>query len=185
MIKPLRFPALQSRLRYFFLLPLLICLYGCPFSSSYKLDADPAEYADDQLVGNWATMVTTASGKEGPVKMSVRKKNDMEYSIDFTGDIYDMKPFGIVTQDSIKCNAYISNASGFRFLNISIQGQIYIAEFILKDNRLSVLPLAEKFTAKLIRSDSDLRNAVEFHFKTRVKPVYDEPFCLREMVRVN
>ena len=74
MIKPLRFPALQSRLRYFFLLPLLICLYGCPFSSPYKLDADPAEYADDQLVGNWATMVTTASGKEGPVKMSVRKK---------------------------------------------------------------------------------------------------------------
>ncbi len=185
MIKPLRFPALQSRLRFLLLFPLLISLCGCPYSSSYKLDAEPTQNAEEELVGNWATMVTTASGKEGPVKMIVRKKNDMEYSIDFTGDIYDMKTFGIVTQDSIKSNAFISNASGFRFLNISIQGQTYIAEFVLKDNRLSLLPLAEKFTAKLIRSDSDLRNAVEFHFKTRAKPVYDEPFCLREMVRVN
>ena len=145
MIKPLRFPALQSRLRYFFLLPLLICLYGCPFSSSYKLDVRSAEYADDQLVGNWATMVTT-QWKRRPVKWASVKTIWNIPSI--LQVIFTTWSLWIVTQDSIKCNAYISNASGFRAQYQHTGTDLYCWIYF-KDNRLSVLPLAENLQQNL------------------------------------
>ena len=62
---------------------------------------------------------------------------------------------------------------------------IYIAELKLKNNNLSLLPLAEHFTGKMIFSSEALRNSVDFHYKTRVHPILDDDFILRDMVKLN
>ena len=72
-----------------------------------------------------------------------------------------------------------------RFLNIKINSRIYIAQVILKDDKLSLLPLAEHFTAKMILNSEALRNSVDFHYKTRIHPILDDEFCLRNMVKIN
>jgi hypothetical protein len=37
----------------------------------------------------------------------------------------------------------------------------------------------------MIMNNTDLRNSVELHYRTRVHPLYDNDFCLKEMIRVN
>ena len=186
MIKPPYITGFFKKLYYYFVfIPVILFLYACPFSSTYKLDKEPAISTEDVLLGNWATMTTTKRGKQEPVKLILSRKNDTEYNIDFTGYLYDLKPYGVMTNDSIKGRAFMSAVSGRQFLNIEIKGQTYIAEVIYKNNKLSLLPLAEKFTAKYIKSNEELRLALEVHVATRVSPVYDEPFCLWDMVKVN
>ena len=79
----------------------------------------------------------------------------------------------------------MSTVSGKQFLNIKINSRIYIAELILKNDKLSLLPLAEHFTGKMIFNSTALRNSVDFHYKTRVHPILDDDFCLRDMIKVN
>jgi hypothetical protein len=186
MIKHYKIPGSSSKL-YFYLiiLPCIFILYACPFSSTYKLDKEGSIYTESTLLGNWATMITTKKGKQLPVKMILSKKNDTEYSIAFTGYINDLLPYHVITNDTIKGTAFMSTIVGRKFMNVCIKEQTYIAEVILKDNKLSLLPLAEKFTAKYVLSNEELRLAVEIHVKTRISPVYDEQFCLKDMVRVN
>ena len=170
---------------YLFFMPVILILYACPFSSTYKLDAEPEIYIDDVLLGKWATMTTTKNGKQQPVKLILSKKNDTEYNIALTGYLDDLTPYRVIINDSIKGTAFMSMVSNRQFLNIEIKGQTYIAEVLYKNDKLSFLPLAEKFTAKYIRSNEELKLSVEVHVATRVSPMYDESFCLWNMVRVN
>lgn len=161
-------------------------LYACPYSSTHVLDETPGIYVEDALLGNWATVVKKpVSGKAEPVKMILSKKNDTEYMIAFTGSLKELKPFRIIDKDSITGTAFMSTVGGKQFFNISIRENVYIAEIIFKNGMLSLMPLSDHFTAKMIMSNTDLRNSVEFHYKTRVLPLYDEEFCLKEMVKVN
>ena len=176
----------RSNLFYFIIgIPLILILYACPFSSPYKLDKEPAIPVDEVLIGKWATMIPDKKGIQQPVKMILSKKNDNEYNIDFTGNLTDLKLYNIVRDDSIKGAAFISNVADRQFLNIEIKGQTYIAAMVYYNDTLSLLPLLDGFTAKYIKSDPELRSAVEAHIRTRVYPRFDEQFSLREMVRVN
>lgn len=167
-----------------FVLSTLLC--SCPYSSQYQLDETPNIYVEDDLLGSWATMVKKpVSGKEEPVKLILSKKNDTEYNIAFTGKLDELKPFKLLNKDSISGTAFMSTVAGKQFLNIAIKGSNYIAELKLKNGALSLLPLVEHFTAKLVQNNTDLRNCVEFHYKTSVHAMYDDDFCLRDMVRVN
>jgi hypothetical protein len=170
---------------FILLIPLTLILYACPFSSPYKLDKEPAIPVDEILIGKWATMISDKKGNQQPVRMIISKKNDYEYNIDLTGNLADLKMYNIAKEDSIKAAAFISNVSDRQFLNIDIKGQNYIAAVVYYNDTLSLLPILDGFTAKYIKSDSELRSAVEVHIKTRVYPRFDEQFCLREMVRVN
>ena len=166
-----------------FFLSVLLC--SCPYSSPYKLDESPSIYVEDDLLGSWATFVKKPNGKEEPVKLILSKKNDTEYNIAFTGYLNELKPFKILDKDSISGTAFMSTVAGRQFLNITIKGTNYIAELKLKDGMLSLLPLIEHFTSKMIFNNSELRNSIEFHYKTRVHAMYDDDFCLKEMVKVN
>jgi len=166
-----------------FFLSVLLC--SCPYSSPYVLDENPTIYVEDALLGNWATIFKKPNGKEVPVKMILGKKTDTEYSIAFTGQLDELKPFKLVNKDSVTGSAFMSTVAGKQFLNITIKGTNYIAELKLDDNKLSLLPLAEHFTSKMVQNNVELRNCLEFHYKTRVHPIYDDDFCLYEMVRVN
>lgn len=166
-----------------FTLSLILC--GCPYSSVYKLDKEPAVPIDESFVGKWATMVTTGSGDEQPLKMIVEKRSDYEYDLSFIGNINDLRYFNVLTADTLKATAFLSEAASRRFLNVQVKGQTFIAELIKKDDKINLLPLCEHFTVKMIRNNEELRTALEWHFKTRLYPLYDAEFCLKQMSRVN
>lgn len=167
-----------------FILSTTLC--SCPYSSQYLLDASPNIYVEDDLLGSWATFVKKpVTGKSEPVKLILSRKSDTEYNIAFTGKLDELRPFKLVYKDSVSGTAFMSTVAGRQFLNITIRGNNYIAELKLKDGNLSLLPLVEHFTAKMIQNNTDLRNCVEFHYKTRVHAMYDDDFCLKDMVRVN
>jgi hypothetical protein len=171
-------------------IPILFCLCvllcSCPYSSPHFLDDTPSIYVETDLLGTWATLVKkSVSGKEEPVSLILSKKSDTEYYIAFTGSLNELKPFNLVDKDSISGTAFMSTVATKQFLNITIKENNYIAEIILKDEKLSLLPLAEHFTSKMIMNNADLRNFVTLHYRTRVHPLYDDDFCLKEMIRVN
>ena len=169
-----------------FLLVISFLLCGCPFSSVYKLDETPYINVEEGLLGKWATYVKRpGTEKEEPVKLILSRRSDTEYNIAFIGFIYELRPYNIVTSDSIKGTAFMSTIDGRQFLNISIKSQIFIAELKVKDDKISLLPLSEHFTAKFIQNNEALRKSIEVHYKTRVHPMLDEDFCLKDMVRVN
>ena len=165
---------------------LILTLCSCPYSSPFKLDDAPSMYVDDQYLGKWVTFVKqTRTEKEEPVKLILSKKNEMEYNIAFTGYLDELQPYKVIKGDSIKGTAFMSYIGDKQLLNITIQAKVYIAEIKLKDNKLSLLPLAEHFTSKMIFNNAVLRKSVEVHYLTRVHPMYDDDFCLKDMVKVN
>lgn len=165
---------------------LTVSLCSCPYSSPYKLDDSPGIYVEDVLLGKWATFVkSTRSNREEPIKLVLSKKNDTEYNICFTGYLDELKPFRVISADSISGTAFMSTLAGRQFLNINIKSSYYIAELKYEGDKLSLLPLIEHFTSKMIFNNNDLRNSVEFHYKSRVHPMLDTEFCLKDMVRVN
>lgn len=167
-----------------FFLSATLC--SCPYSSPYNLDETPGIYVEDALLGNWVTHIKkTNSTREEPVYLQLGKRTDTEYDISFSGNLDELQPFKRITSDSLKGTAFMSTVGGRQFLNIRINSRIYIAEFILKNEKLSLLPLAEHFTAKMIFNSTELRKSVDFHYKTRVHPVLDDEFCLRDMVKLN
>lgn len=167
---------------------ILLCfsLCACPYSSAYYLDEVPAIYVEDALIGKWITVLRTP-GSSGPetINLIFSKRTDTEYNISFTGDLESLKPFNVVQSDSISGTAFMSTVGGNQFLNIKIYARVYIAELKLNDNKLSLLPLAEHFTGKIILNSAALRNSVNFHYKTRIHPILDDDFCLRDMVKEN
>ncbi len=125
------------------------------------------------------------SRKEEPVKIIFSKKDETEYNIAFTGNIDELRPLKLLYKNSITGTAFISIIGDNQFLNVKIKDYNYITEVKVKDGKLSLLPLVEHFTSKMIRSNAELRGSVEVHYKTRVHALYDNDFCLRDMVKVN
>lgn len=161
-------------------------LCSCPYSSPYNLDETPAIYVENDLLGNWSTFVKRPNGQRAePITVTLEKRTDTEYDIIFSGYLEDLRPFVIITADSLKGTAFMSTVGPRQFLNIRIGPRNYIAELRLKDGRLSLLALAENFTAKMIFNSTALRNSVDFHYKTRVHPMLDEDFCLKDMIKFN
>ncbi len=166
-----------------FILSLSLFLYGCPYNSSYKIDPEPLIPADETLVGKWSTIISTETDNQ-PLRMLVSKKNDYEYNLDFVGRINGLRNFSVLDKDTLRASAYFSDAASRRFLNIDIKGQTYIAEFIYKNDKITLLPLCEHFTSKIIKNDTELKTALEYHYKTRLYPLYDDEFSIRELQRV-
>jgi len=165
---------------------LSVTLCACPYSSAYYLDETPNIYVEDALVGKWIAFVKKPnSTREEAVYCNLEKKNDTEYNISFSGKLDELRPYKYITSDSLAGTAFVSSVNNRQFLNIRINSRVYIAELELKDDKLSLLPLAECFTAKMIFNSAALRKSVEVHYKTRVHPTLDDDFCLRNMVKTN
>src|SRR5450631_3374409 len=111
------------------LFPLCVSLCSCPYSSIYKLDDNPGIYVEDVLLGKWATFVKRPGTEKGePVKMILSRKTDTEYNIAFIGYSDELRPYHVVTADSVLGTAFMSTVNGKQFLNINIKSNIYIAE---------------------------------------------------------
>lgn len=169
---------------FLFLLPVVLC--SCPYSSPYTLDEQPGIYVEEALLGKWTALVTKqGSSRQQVVHLSLGKRTDTEYDITFSGNLDDLRRYNLFKSDSLKGTAFMSTVGERQFLNITLNARVYIAEMRLKDDRLSLLPLVEHFTSKMILSSSALRNSVDFHYKTRVHPMLDEDFCLKDMIKSN
>ena len=168
---------------------LVITLCSCPYDSPYNLTEVPLQTIDENLLGKWATMVAKPGNdkqhKEEPVKVIFEKRTAMEYDVSITGYIDELKPWNVISNDSIKGTAYLSAVAGKQFINMFVKGRVYIAEIIKDSTLLSIMPLVEHFTSKHIQNSSELREAVEYHYKVRLKPGYDPAFALRNLQRVN
>ena len=181
----------MKQLSAFTLLILLgTILTGCPFDSPYCIDTEPLLPIDESVLGKWAALVEKPGDdkhfREESVRIIFEKRTDMEYEIAITGYIGELKPYNLITNDTIKGTAYLSEVAGRQFLNAFIHGRVYIAEVKKENGQLfSLLPLAEVFTSKLIKNSRELRSAVEFHYKVRLKPGYDQQFSLKNLQRVN
>lgn len=141
---------------------------------------------EDVLLGKWATFVKRpGTNREEPVKLILSRKTETEYNIALIGYTDELRQFHVVTADSVMGSAFMSTIGDKRFFNINIKSKIYIAELKLEDDKLSILPLVEHFTSKMIFDNTALRNSVDFHYRTRVHPMYDDDFCLKNMVKVN
>ena len=161
-------------------------LCSCPYSSAYYLDETPAIYVEDALVGKWIAFIKKPnSNREEAVYLTLSKKTDTEYNISFSGNIDELRPYKYITSDSLAGTAFISTVGDRQFFNININSRVYIAELDFKADKLSLLPLAEHFTGKMIFNSTALRKSVEVHYKTRVRPILDDEFCLRNMVKVH
>lgn len=169
---------------FVFFLCTLLC--SCPYSSPHSIDEQPGIYVEEVLIGNWATMVKRpGTNREEPVKMILTKRTDTEYNIAFTGSLEEFRRYNLITADSIIGTAFMSIVGENQFLNINVKSRIYIAELKLKNDKLSLLPLVEHFTGKMIKNSAALRNSIDFHYKSRVHAMLDQDFCLRDMVKVN
>ena len=165
---------------------LTVGLSACPYCSSHGLDESPGIYVEDALMGSWSVQVKKAGEeKTYPLTMALSKKTDTEYNVSFSGCTSLLKPYKITDSDSVNGTAFMSTVDNRQFLNLAIQSRTYIAELQFRNGLLSLLPLAEHFTGKMIFSSEALRNSVSFHYKSRVHPVYDADFCLKDMVKGN
>jgi hypothetical protein len=164
---------------------LCVSLCSCPYSSAYYLDEKPTIYVEDALVGKWITFVKDpGSNHEEAVYLNLSKRTETEYNISFTGGLDKLRPFKVLISDSLSGTAFMSTVGDHQFFNININSRVYIAELDLKADKLSLLPLAESFTAKMIFTSEALRKSVEVHYKTRVHPLLDDDFCLHDMVKI-
>lgn len=178
-------PNFKKFTRWLLILPIIFSMYGCPYRSAYKLDDEPTLFVDESFVGKWNTSATRSDGKQFQIKMIVAKKNDYEYDLSFIGPLRNaLQSYKIVKEDTINTTAFMSEAASRRFLNIYSMSQFYIVEFIYKNDKITLLPLNEHFTSRLVKSDAQLKQSLELHYKTRLYPLYDDEFCLKEMTRV-
>lgn len=165
-------------------LSLIIVLCGCPYHSSHRIDSEPQIQVDETYLGNWDGFIKDETyGKETDFKMSLSRKNDYEYTINFMGYFGAVDKKNKPKIDTIKGSAFMSDVCGKQFLNVNIFCRIYIAEFIYKNDEITLLPLAEGFTSFIVRSDEELRFRIAYHYKTRLMASYDESFCMKKMKR--
>lgn len=170
-----------------FSLSMVLC--GCPYESFYAIDAAPQQYIDEGLLGKWASFVARPSFEneyiESPVKIILDKRSDMEYNIAVTGYIDELRKFKVVENDTIRGIGFISVIDGRQFLNTLVRGKYYIAEIKRNDTSFSLLTLRENFTSKFVKNCTDLRNAINVHYKTKPEPAYDDWFVAKNLQKVN
>src|SRR5436190_1973849 len=138
---------MRQILRVFILISFTAFLGGCPYDSAYNLDEVPLQNIDKSLLGSWSAFIYFQGDEKHDKKgkrISIRfaSRTETEYDIVITCHIDELEPYHLVTNDSLKCTAYLSSIAGRQFLNAYIHGKVYLAEVIKDSSTISILPLA-------------------------------------------
>lgn len=189
--------------RWAFLFALFVCsifLMGCPYYSTYTIDTNPQNQVNNQYLGKWQGALIDEQGEKKNVKLDISKIDDYYYEFLFHGQFFTKKKKtkscfikrlfnkskkNEPLEDTICCSAFVSYVSNREIMNINLKGVNYYAEVLFENDLLTLLPISENFSSKVILSDMELREALEFHYKSRLFPYYDEPFCLRSMKKIS
>lgn len=148
---------------------LLATLTGCPYNSIYKIDNEPQNYTDDTYLGKWKTTIKDQDSIAHDIHLDITRKNDFEYTIVFSGSFYNIKAQCAPNKkDSIFSTAFMSIVGPKQILNIEANGRIYLAEFKYENDQISILPLADHFTSKFIKSNQDLKKRSDISFQNKI-----------------
>lgn len=170
--------------RIYLLFLLIPFLQGCPYTSPYRLDSVKENIINETILGKWQGSISDELGNNRTINVSLSKKNDNEYDISVWGSFQKNDKKKKNTQDTIVGTAYLSYLANRQFMNIAFDNKYIIAEIKYDSDELSILPLDESFSSKIIRSDEQLKKAILYHYKSRLFPKYDESLSLKYMKRV-
>ncbi len=165
-------------------LSLLFILSGCPYRSIYSIDNEPQLQVDKTYFGSWETTIIDEKNRPIKIEMNLARKTDSIYNVFFAGFLGRVNKKKKPQLDTICGTCFMSEIGNRLFLNVDVKEQIFIAEFVYKNDEINLLALCEHFTNKMIKSNEQLKNAVAFHYRTRLYPLYDESFCLKNMTRI-
>ena len=126
-------------LHYSLLILLATILFGCPYDSPYAIDEEPVQNIDESLLGKWAAFVPRPSDdkhyKEDPVKIIFEKRTNMEYDIAITGYLDELRPYKVVTNDTIIHDGYIGiNDAVFSNLYMMTNERIWINKTVFSNH---------------------------------------------------
>ncbi len=178
---------LKNTMFLLMMVSILSIFTACPFSTFRQLDDVPQIQVLPTLFGVWSGVAQNeVTGKRTQVELHISGEGDFHYKFQFIGFLgrTDRKRRPLL--DTIEAKAFMSVVEERNFLNVHVDGRTYLAE--LKHDQkdaLTLLPLSEQFTSFGIRTNEALKKVVINHFKTRLNPLYDESFCLRNMKRVS
>jgi hypothetical protein len=164
----------------------MVLVTGCPYHSSHQLEDSSSNFINTSYFGKWKGSITDeVTGEQTHVRLEISSISDNEYSFELIGRILkrtDKKKKPLI--DTLSASGFISQVDNKQILNIKFRDQIYLADFIYTNDKISILPLSDHFTSFMIRSNKQLRDVISYHFKSRINPIYDESSCLKNMTRI-
>lgn len=163
---------------------IIFILSGCPYRSIYSIDSEPQLPINESYLGTWETMAMDANAKSISVRLNLAKNTDSIYNIEFSGYFGRLNKKKKPVFDTIVGSSYLSNIGSREFMNIKVRNLVFIAQVIYKNDELTLLAMTENFTNKMVKCDEQLRNALAYHFRTRLNPLYDDDFYLKNLKRV-
>lgn len=164
----------------------MVILTGCPYHSTHQTDELAMLPVESSYFGAWkGTAVDEVTGEKTAVRLEIDTYSENEYALKLIGQFLkrkDKKKRPLT--DTLTTTGFLSNVESKLIFNIRYQDQIYLSDFYYTNDQITLLPLSDHFTSFMIRSNRQLRNVIAYHFKTRINPLYDESFCLRNMTRI-
>jgi len=163
----------------------MILLCGCPYHTSFPIEKTPQVEVNQSYLGNWkGKLIDENSGNAKAVKVNISKADDFNYSVVITGKFQNII-YKKNAEDTIYASMFMSIINNKQIANIMLDKRVFFADFSYQNDQISFLPLAENFTSFFVKSDAELKSRIAYHFKTRLHPLYEESFCLRNMTRIN
>ncbi len=162
----------------------IILLCGCPYHTSFPIEKTPQVEVNYSYLGTWkGKLIDEINGNTKAVKLNISKADDFNYALQITGK-FESSIYKQNIEDTIYATMFMSVINNKQIANVILENRVFFADVSYQNEQISFLPLAENFTSFFVKTDTELKNRIEYHFKTRLHPLYEESFCLRNMTRV-
>ena len=163
---------------------IMILLCGCPYHTSFPIEKTPQVEVNYSYLGSWkGKLIDEISGNAKTVNVNISKADDFNYSVVITGKFQNII-YKKNTEDTIYASMFMSVINNKQIANVMFDNRVFFADVSYQNDQISFLPLAENFTSFFVKTDAELKNRIAYHFKTRLHPLYEESFCLRNMTRI-
>ena len=163
---------------------IIILLCGCPYHTSFPIEKTPQVEVNQSYLGTWkGKFIDENNGNTKAVKVNISKADDFNYSVVITGKFQNII-YKKNAEDTIYASMFMSVINNKQIANVILENRVFFADVSYQNDQISFLPLAENFTSFFIKTDTELKNRIAYHFKTRLHPLYEESFCLRNMTRI-
>ena len=163
---------------------IMILLCGCPYHTSFPIEKTPQVLVNQSYLGDWkGKLIDDVTGNTKAVKINISKTDDFNYSVVIMGKFQNTN-YKLNEEDTIFASMFISIINNKQIANIMLDNRVFFADVSYQNDQISFLPLAENFTNFFVKTDTELKNRIAFHFKTRLHPLYEESYCLRNLTRV-
>jgi hypothetical protein len=163
---------------------IIILLCGCPYHTSFPIEKTPQIEVNQSYLGTWkGKLIDENSGNTKAVKVNISKADDFNYSVVITGKFQNII-YKKNAEDTVYASMFMSVINNKQIANVMFDNRVFFADVSYQNDQISFLPLAENFTSFFIKTDTELKNRIAYHFKTRLHPLYEESFCLRNMTRI-